>query len=77
MSAGLPNITGKTSSYAVQSGSGSGALTSKVIKDAKLWGSNTTHIASLSLDASNSNDIYDNSSTVTPESLSTKFFIKY
>ena len=77
MSAGLPNITGTTKSYAVQAGSGSGALTSTITHTAKLWGSNTTKIASLSLDASNSNDIYDNSSTVTPESLSTKFFIKY
>ena len=75
--AGLPNITGRTTGYAVQNGSGSGALTSTVTHGANLWGSVFTYIASLSLDASKSNAIYGTSDTVTPLSLTTKIVLKY
>ena len=41
------------------------------------WGSNAGTVSVVRFDASKSSSIYGKSSTVTPLSLSTKFFIKY
>lgn len=78
MEAGLPNITGKTDKiWKLDSGNvETGAI--KTDATGKLKGAGGTNNSyNLTFDASNSNIIYGNSSTVTPESLTTKFFIKY
>lgn len=73
MEAGLPNITGTVglvvkdiqtdAFYSVREGTRPGGETNPYYR--------------AQMDASRSNSIYGNSDTVTPESLSTKFFIKY
>ena len=67
----MPNITGMIRAFsgatgAFESQTGSGT-----------WGGSTTTITNNILNASRSSSIYGSSETVTPESLSTKFFIKF
>ena len=78
MSAGLPNITGKTDKiWKLDSGNvETGAI--KTDATGKLKGAGGTNNSyNLTFDASNSNTIYGNSLTVTPLSYTTVFLIKY
>lgn len=79
MGAGLPNITGGFTLFQMLSlDTASGAF--RVTKGNSPYGSRVQGSHSdetFTLDASRSSSIYGNSDTVTPLSLSTKFFIKY
>ena len=76
MEAGLPNITGETG-YDFQSLFVSGAFNSSFgsKKVAHFAGVNTA--GAQGFDAAVSNSIYGSSTTVTPLSLTSKFYIKY
>ena len=77
MSAGLPNITGHFASATGKIYSTDGAFTTNGTVKGQLNGSYNGSLGKGYLDASRSSSIYGNSDTVTPKSLSTKFFIKY
>lgn len=85
-SAGLPNITG-TANFREQAGGtsvligNSGAFGRTNVTQASYSsndaGAATTRASQLSIDASNSNSIYGNSTTVQPPALTMKYIIKY
>ena len=81
--AGLPNITGGPSGSLVGTtikgnNETRGAITTFAMNGIKIGGSGTTrYLRQIGFDASNSNTIYGNSLTVTPESCTTVFLIKY
>ena len=78
MSAGLPNIIGKTDKiWKLDSGNvETGAIKTDATGKVKGAGG-TNNSYNLTFDAHRSSTIYGNSSTVTPLSLSTKLILKY
>lgn len=80
VSAGLPNIIGSFGRVALTSTSLShkGAFVSSTQNNTKNQGGEGTWVSgNISIDAQDSNSIYGNSTTVTPESLAVSFVIKY
>ena len=78
-SAGLPNITGLIyDNYGGPSASGSGAflwISASTNKD--LYGAGNVKFSNVDFDASRSNAIYGNSTTVQPPALTMRYIIKY
>ena len=78
--AGIPNIEGSVGNYytALEEKDGCFANT-KIVSKGSGWMTNATNTSYIPIifDASLSNPIYGNSSTVTPLSLSSTFIIKY
>lgn len=84
VSAGLPNIEGSFNNIPSASTGGDSTTTGCVIRSSKSKANvsyeGTSYRPSklgFNIDASNSNSIYGNSETVTPESLTTFLLIKY
>lgn len=76
IAAGLPNITGKISQGVQAGGSDSGAFyRNNTITGVFYWSEDSQQ--SLNFDASRSNTIYGNSTTVQPPAIGVNIFIKY
>lgn len=77
-SAGLPNISGIVNVHTFKNGSASGAFSSEIIDTNTHGGVNSDYsFIKIFFNASNSNGIYGNSSTVQPPSLTMRYIIKY
>lgn len=78
-SAGLPNITGEFRAYSYGTGSVNGAFNSSVNTPNVLRGATDQNLNwnSYTFDASQSNSIYGNSTTVQPPALTMRYIIKY
>jgi microcystin-dependent protein len=78
ISAGLPNITGDTSNYAVSADSApSGAFSQVTIGTRNSQGTSPATYAKNVFSASNSNSLYGASTTVSVSSKTVRFIIKY
>lgn len=78
VSAGLPNITGTTSNYAVSSDSApSGAFSQVSVGTKGTQGPNSATYAKNAFSASNSNSLYGASTSVSVSSKTVRFIIKY
>ena len=78
--AGLPNITGKVGRYNLNTTYAEGALTYSDNQEIDVPfqpGVNHATYTNIALDASRSNSIYGNSTTVQPPALTTRYIIKY
>ena len=75
----MPNITGRISAsvYIATAGSGSGCFSKGKNLSGGAAGNSGGNKIALTMDASDSNPIYGNSSTVTPLSMSTFYVIRY
>lgn len=77
-SAGLPNITGTTSSYDwVDNNAMSGAFKASSLYDQKYAGTYSSRSANNTFDASRCSSIYGKSTTVQPPALTMRYYIKY
>ena len=76
--AGLPNITGTMKWHGVSvQWEDSGAFRRSQVGSGYTWRESTYYGTNVSFDASLSNSIYGNSSTVQPPALTMRFYIKY
>jgi hypothetical protein len=78
--AGLPDISGAVGEAVLPGGTTTyyyGAFTKAYSRSSKWWGTATGYAYNVTFKASDSNELYGSSTTVTPTSIVVGFYIKY